>query len=220
MNALRRELRAIGPVGQATMAEFAELRDRHAFLTTQTADLEATATELRGAMEELEQHMRGAFEDAFARVNAAFGEYFARLFGGGNAELVLSRPDDVLETGVDIVARPPGKRLQPLVSLSGGERALTMVALIFGLLKTNPAPFCVLDEVDAALDDSNVRRFTDMLQELSERTQFIVVTHNRATMEIAQALYGISMDTNGVSTVISLRLPREAGAGSKGRTSS
>jgi chromosome segregation protein len=155
--------------------------------------------------------MRGAFDDAFARVNAAFGEYFARLFGGGHAELVLNRPEDVLETGVEIVARPPGKRLQALVSLSGGERALTMVALIFGLLRTNPAPFCVLDEVDAALDDANVRRFTDMLEELREQTQFIVVTHNRGTMEIAQALYGISMDTSGVSTVVSLRLPNERG---------
>jgi chromosome segregation protein len=167
-------------------------------------------------MEELEQFMRGAFDDAFARVNAAFGEYFARLFGGGHAELVLSKPEDVLDTGVDIVARPPGKRLQPLVSLSGGERALTMVALIFGLLKTNPAPFCVLDEVDAALDESNVRRFTTMLQELSERTQFIVVTHNRATMEIAEALYGISMDTSGISTVVSLRLPNEAASATAG----
>ena len=207
MNALRRELRRIGPADESTLAEFDELRDRHEFLTTQTADLEATVAELRGAMVELETMMRTAFGDAFARVNAAFGEYFARLFGGGSAELVLSRPDDVLETGVDIVARPPGKRLQPIVSLSGGERALTMVALIFGLLKTNPAPFCVLDEVDAALDDSNVRRFGDMLRELSEQTQFLVVTHNRATMEIARDLYGISMDTQGVSTVVSLRLP-------------
>jgi len=207
MNALRRELRAIGPVGDAALAEFGELRERHEFLTTQTADLEATVAELRGAMEELEQLMRGAFEDAFTRVNAAFREYFARLFGGGHAELVLSSPEDLLETGIDIVARPPDKRLQPLVSLSGGERALTMVALIFALPRTNPAPFCVLDEVDAALDDSNVRRFSTVLQELSERTQFVVVSHNRGTMEIAEALYGITMDTSGVSTVMSLRLP-------------
>ena len=128
------------------------------------ADLEGRAAELRGVMDELTVLMREAFDTAFAKVNAAFGEYFGRLFAGGHAELVLSRPDDVLESGVDIVARPPGKRLQPLVSLSGGERALTMVALIFALLKTNPAPFCVLDEVDAALDESNVRRFTAVLR--------------------------------------------------------
>jgi chromosome segregation protein len=170
-------------------------------------------------MDELTGLMREAFDSAFARVNAAFGEYFARLFAGGHAELVLSRPDEVLESGVDIVARPPGKRLQPLVSLSGGERAMTMVALIFALLKTNPAPFCVLDEVDAALDESNVRRFTSVLTELSDRTQFVVVSHNRATMESAQALYGISMDTVGVSTVVSLKLPA-AGAATNGAAAS
>jgi chromosome segregation protein len=207
MTVLRRELRSIGDVGEATLTEFRELSVRHAFLVEQVADLERAGAELRGVMDELTGLMRESFDTAFANVNAAFGEYFARLFAGGHAELVLSRPEEVLESGVDIVARPPGKRLQPLVSLSGGERALTMVALIFALLKTNPAPFCVLDEVDAALDESNVRRFTSVLAELSDRTQFVVVSHNRATMESAQALYGISMDTVGVSTVVSLKLP-------------
>ncbi|MCC7371191.1 MAG: chromosome segregation protein SMC [Chloroflexi bacterium] len=209
MTTLRRELRSIGDVGEATLLEFRELSERHAFLVTQTADLEQAGTELQGVMEELTGLMKDAFDTAFARVNVAFGEYFARLFAGGHAELVLSKPDEVLESGVDIVARPPGKRLQPLVSLSGGERALTMVALIFALLKANPAPFCVLDEVDAALDESNVRRFTAVLNELSDRTQFVVVSHNRATMESAQSLYGISMDTVGVSTVVSLKLPAQ-----------
>ena len=216
MAVLRRELRAIGDVGEATLAEFRELSERHRFLVEQVADLEKAGDELRRVMDELTGLMREAFDTAFARVNAAFGEYFARLFAGGHAELVLSRPDEVLESGVDIVARPPGKRLQPLVSLSGGERALTMVALIFALLKTNPAPFCVLDEVDAALDESNVRRFTSVLSELSDRTQFVVVSHNRATMESAQALYGISMDTVGVSTVVSLKLPHEGGTNAPG----
>jgi len=220
MATLRRELRVIGDVGEATLAEFRELRDRHTFLVTQVADLEQAGDGLRVVMEELTGLMRGAFDTAFASVNAAFGEYFARLFAGGHAELVLNRPDDVLESGVDIVARPPGKRLQSLVSLSGGERALTMVALIFALLKTNPAPFCVLDEVDAALDESNVRRFTSVLAELSDKTQFMVVSHNRATMESAQALYGISMDTVGVSTVVSLKLPTPvAGAAANGTSS-
>jgi chromosome segregation protein len=212
MTSLRRELRSIGDVGEATLEEFRELSTRHAFLIEQMADLERADAELRQVMDELTVMMREAFDVAFARVNLAFGEYFARLFAGGHAELVLSRPDDVLESGVDIVARPPGKRLQPLVSLSGGERAMTMIALIFALLKTNPAPFCVLDEVDAALDESNVRRFTSVLRELSERTQFVVVSHNRATMETAEALYGISMDTHGVSTVLSLKLPAAAPA--------
>ena len=211
MTVLRRELRAIGDVGEATLIEYRELSERHSFLVTQTADLEQAALELTRVMEELSVLMRDAFDVAFARVNTAFGEYFARLFAGGHAERVLNQPENVLESGVDIVARPPGKRLQPLVSLSGGERAMTMVALIFALLKTNPAPFCVLDEVDAALDESNVRRFTSVLAELSDRTQFVVVSHNRATMESAQALYGISMDTVGVSTVVSLKLPTEDG---------
>jgi chromosome segregation protein len=219
MTALRRELRAIGDVGEATLAEFRELSSRHAFLIEQMADLERADAELRLVMDELTLMMREAFDVAFARVNLAFGEYFARLFAGGHAELILSRPDDVLESGVDIVARPPGKRLQPLVSLSGGERAMTMIALIFALLKTNPAPFCVLDEVDAALDESNVRRFTSVLRELSERTQFVVVSHNRATMETAEALYGISMDTHGVSTVVSLKLPAEARSQESGERS-
>ncbi|MFN8637699.1 MAG: chromosome segregation protein SMC [Chloroflexota bacterium] len=210
MAVLRRELRQIGDVGEATLTEYRELSERHQFLVEQTADLDKAGEELRQVMEELTELMRSAFDTAFANVNAAFGEYFARLFAGGHAELVLSKPDDVLDSGVDIVARPPGKRLQPLVSLSGGERALTMVALIFALLKTNPAPFCVLDEVDAALDESNVRRFTSVLTELSDRTQFVVVSHNRATMESARALYGISMDTVGVSTVVSLKLPEES----------
>ena len=210
MAVLRRELRQIGDVGETTLTEYRELSERHQFLVEQTADLDKAGEELRQVMEELTELMRSAFDTAFANVNAAFGEYFARLFAGGHAELVLSKPDDVLDSGVDIVARPPGKRLQPLVSLSGGERALTMVALIFALLKTNPAPFCVLDEVDAALDESNVRRFTSVLTELSDRTQFVVVSHNRATMESARALYGISMDTVGVSTVVSLKLPEES----------
>ena len=212
MNQLRRELRTIGDVGEATLTEYRELSERHRFLVEQVADLEQAGLELRRVMDELTGLMRESFDAAFARVNGAFGEYFARLFAGGHAELVLSRPDEVLESGVDIVARPPGKRLQPLVSLSGGERAMTMVALIFALLKTNPAPFCVLDEVDAALDEANVRRFTSVLSELSDRTQFVVVSHNRATMESAQALYGISMDTVGVSTVVSLKLPSERAA--------
>jgi chromosome segregation protein len=214
MGVLRRELRAIGDVGEATLAEYRELSERHRFLVEQVADLEQASQELRRVMDELTGLMREAFDGAFDSVNAAFSEYFARLFAGGHAELVLSRPEDVLESGVDIVARPPGKRLQPLVSLSGGERALTMVALIFALLKANPAPFCVLDEVDAALDESNVQRFTSVLAELSDRTQFVVVSHNRATMEAAQALYGISMDTVGVSTVMSLKLPSQGATAS------
>jgi chromosome segregation protein len=158
--------------------------------------------------------MREGFTAAFDRVNGAFAQTFATLFGGGTAQLALTEPADPLRTGIEIVAQPPGKRLQNLMSLSGGERALTSTALIFALLAINPLPFCVLDEVDAALDEPNARRFAALLREYAERTQFIVITHNRATMETARTLYGISMGGDGVTTVASLR-PSEALAHSR-----
>jgi chromosome segregation protein len=160
---------------------------------------------LESAATELETHMRERFAEAFTAIQAAFQECFSELFGGGESRLVLTDPDDLLRTGIDIVARPPGKKLQGLLSLSGGERALTVVSLLFGLLKINPTPFCVLDEVDAALDEANVQRFANLLAEFARRIQFIVVTHNRATMDKADAMYGVSMDTAGVSHVFSVR---------------
>ena len=161
--------------------------------------------------------MRGGFGDAFERVNEAFGRTFSTLFGGGTARLVLTDPDDALTTGVEIVAQPPGKRLQNLMSLSGGERALTSTALIFALLTINPLPFCVLDEVDAALDETNARRFAALLSQFSNQTQFIIVTHNRATMEIAGSLYGVSMGDDGATTVLSLRLGEALGHSRNGQ---
>ena len=152
--------------------------------------------------------MRERFASVFSATQAAFQECFSVLFGGGEARLVLTEPDDLLRTGIDIVARPPGKKLQGLLSLSGGERALTVVSLLFGLLKINPTPFCVLDEVDAALDEANVQRFANLLADFARRIQFIVVTHNRATMDKADAMYGVSMDAQGVSHIFSVR-PRE-----------
>jgi chromosome segregation protein len=143
-------------------------------------------------------------------VGAEFRRYFTRLFGGGSAKLVLTQPGDVERTGVEIVAQPPGRRLQALALLSGGERALTAVALLFAVLSVRPLPFCVLDEVDAALDEANVGRFCDALRELSGRSQFIVITHNRGTMEASDCLYGIGMPAESVSQVVSLRLAGEA----------
>jgi len=150
--------------------------------------------------------IQGGLDSTLAEVNNAFQRTFERLFKGGEARLVWSNPDEPIASGIDIVAQPPGKRLQPLGNFSGGERALASVALVFALLQVNPTPFCVLDEVDAALDESNVGRFADIIREWSSRTQFIVVTHNRNTMEIADSLFGISMDTHGVSRVVSLKL--------------
>jgi chromosome segregation protein len=152
--------------------------------------------------------MRERFAEVFQATQRSFEQCFTRLFGGGEAQLQLTDPEDPLHGGIDIVARPPGKKLQNLLTLSGGERALTVVALLFGLLDVNPTPFCVLDEVDAALDESNVQRFADLLADFSRRIQFIVVTHNRATMDKADALYGVSMDAQGVSRLFSVQ-PRE-----------
>jgi chromosome segregation protein len=205
---LQRELRAVGGVAESVVEEYRELSERHAFLEHQSADLRAAMAELHSAAGELEGHMRERFSEVFSATQAAFQACFSELFGGGEARLVLTEPDDLLRTGIEIVARPPGKKLQGLLSLSGGERALTVVSLLFGLLKINPSPFCVLDEVDAALDEANVQRFANLLADFAQRIQFIVVTHNRATMDKADAMYGVSMDAQGVSHIFSVR-PRD-----------
>ncbi len=202
---LQRELRAVGGVAESVVGEYREMSERHAFLEHQSADLRAAMAELVTAATELEEHMRERFAEVFGSIQAAFQQCFSDLFGGGEARLVLTAPDDLLRTGIEIVARPPGKKLQGLLSLSGGERALTIVSLLFGLLKINPTPFCVLDEVDAALDEANVQRFANLLAEFAHRIQFLVVTHNRATMDKADALYGVSMDAQGISQIFSVR---------------
>lgn len=206
MAALRREIRAAGAADTLALQEYRELSERHDFLRSQVKDLNETLAQLRRAEEELQAAMTTRFRETFHLVNEAFRDCFVSLFGGGDASLVLTQPDNLLASGVDIAARPPGKKLQGLMSLSGGERALTMVALYFALLKVNPSPFCVLDEVDAALDEANVLRFTRMLKEYSGTIQFLVVTHNRATMEAAGAIYGVTMEDSSVSRVLSVRL--------------
>ena len=206
---LKARLRQLGPINPGAPQEYAEVSERHRFLSEQVADLEAASARLRAVIAELDQMMERAFRETFEAVAQAFEENFTRLFNGGSARLELTDPDDPARTGVDILARPPGKRLQSLALLSGGERALTAVALIFAILRVRPTPFCVLDEVDAMLDEANVARFRDLLTELSERTQFIVITHNRGTVEAADTVYGVSMGPDGVSQVLSLRLSKE-----------
>ncbi len=203
---LKAQIRHIGPVNPNAPEEYEEVLERYRFLTDQAGDLEEAAGDLRQVIGELDELMERDFRETFEAVHREFKEYFVSLFGGGVAELVLTEPDDLMETGVDIVARPPGRRKQSLAMLSGGERALTAVALIFAILKTSPTPFCFLDEVDATLDETNVGRFREALQELSGRTQFIVITHNRGTVEAANTIYGISMGEDSVSRVISLKL--------------
>jgi chromosome segregation protein len=187
------------------VTEYEATRARLAFLNGQSVDLQHSAETLRATIGETRETMRARFVDTFTVVNAAFSRRFATLFGGGFARLVVDGGDEA--AGVEVLAQPPGKRTQSLTALSGGERALTAAALLFALIEANPPPFCVLDEVDAALDESNVGRFCGALEELSRRTQFLVVTHNRQTMESAGAIYGLTLEQRSESRVLSLRLP-------------
>jgi chromosome segregation protein len=206
LDQLRGQIRALGAVNPNAIAEYEEALSRYTFLTTQADDLQQAVKSLRTVIAELDELMHRRFEETFQAVAAEFKRYFTTLFAGGTARLVLTDPDDPQSTGVEIIAQPPGKRLQSLALLSGGERALTAVALLFALLSVSPTPFCLLDEVDAALDEANIGRFCEVLQSLVQRTQFIVITHNRGTMEIADALYGVSMGEDSVSRVLSLKL--------------
>ncbi|MGI8925303.1 MAG: chromosome segregation protein SMC [Tepidiformaceae bacterium] len=203
---LRHQIRRLGPINEEAPEDYRESQERYDFLTSQMRDLADAEAQLREAIAELNEEIRTRFGATFTQVNAAFEEYFSAFFGGGEAHLILTDPENIAEAGIEIEAQPPGKRVRTLSLLSGGERSLTAVALLFALLSANPAPFCVLDEVDAALDEANVGRFNAALRRLAERTQFLVVTHNRRTVEVADAIYGVSMGRDGVSKVLSLRL--------------
>ncbi len=203
---IKAQLRRMGAVNPNALDEYQEVLDRHAFLNDQAADLEEAASGLREVIAELDDVMRRDFQATFDYVAARFRENFTELFGGGTAHLLLTDAENISQTGVEIVARPPGKRQQTLALLSGGERSLTAVALIFAILEVSPPPFCVLDEVDAMLDEANVRRFRRALEALSQKTQFIIITHNRGTIEAANTIYGVSMGNDSVSKVVSLQL--------------
>jgi chromosome segregation protein len=203
---LRRQIRSLGAVNLEAVEQHARARERFDFLTSQRADLDAAREQLERAIQEIDAASRETFMRAFREIATAFDEMFKKLFGGGATELRLTDPDDVLETGIDVIVQPPGKKQQNLLLLSGGERALTAAAMLFALLKVRPSPFCVMDEVDAPLDESNVGRFTSVLRDFAGKTQFIVVTHNRGTMESADTLYGITMEERGVSKVLSCSL--------------
>ena len=210
---LRRKLIALEPVNPLAAAELGEVGERHRFLSEQRADLDKAMADLRSLADDLASTIAEQFSATFQAVDREFGVFFKRLFDGGQASLRTSDAgvgasgsDSDDEPGIDIYARPPGKRIGSLAQLSGGERALTATALLLAILRVKPAPFCVLDEVDAALDERNVGRFTEALRELTDRTQFIVVTHNRKTIEAADTLYGVSMDEGGSSKVVSMRL--------------
>jgi chromosome segregation protein len=203
---LRRRYHELGAANPFAVDEYAALKARLELLETQQDDLRQAIVRTRELIAELSTMIAEQFRATFRALEAAFDTRFQQLFGGGYARLLLTDPTDLSATGIEIVARPPGKKQQALAMLSGGERALTAVALLFAMLEVRPVPFCVLDEVDAALDEANVGRFTAALQELAARTQFIVITHNRGTIEAADALYGVTVGDDSVSRVISLRL--------------
>ncbi|MFN8453802.1 MAG: AAA family ATPase [Anaerolineae bacterium] len=208
---LKVQLRRLGNINLEAPREYAELRERYEFLTGQMADLEAAAADLKEVIRKLDEAMQESFTATFKQVAREFQRYFKALFGGGEAQLLLTDPDNLIDTGVDIAARPPGKRLQSLALLSGGERSLTAQALIFALLKISPTPFVIFDEVDAMLDEANVSRFRDALTALARDIQFIVITHNRKTIEAANTIYGISMGDDSVSQAYSLKIDEWVG---------
>ena len=206
IGALKAKIDRLGPVNMMAIEQFDELEGRHAFLTTQRKDLVDSIAQTTEAITRIDETSKVRFNEAFTAIQQNFQTTFSVLFGGGRAGLSLIDENDPLESGIDIVASPPGKRLQSVQLLSGGEKALTAIALMFAIFRYKPSPFCLLDEIDAPLDDANVGRFVDMLRGMLDRTQFILITHNRRTMEIANRLYGVTMEEPGVSKLISVQL--------------
>jgi chromosome segregation protein len=202
---LREKLDRMGPVNVLAVEQAQELEDRHRFLTAQRQDLVESIAEMDRAIKSIDRTSKERFREAFQVINQHFGEIFKQLFGGGTAGLSLLDEEDILESGIDVMAQPPGKRLQNVMLLSGGEKALTAISLLFAIFQYKPSPFCILDEVDAPLDDANIGRFVRMLEGLKDQTQFVLITHSRKTMEIADQLYGVTMEEPGVSKLVSVR---------------
>ncbi len=202
---LRARVEGFGAVNMMALEELAEAEERLQFLTGQRQDITDAVASTEEALREIKRRSRERFRQAFEAINSNFGELFQELFGGGRGEMSLIDAEDVLESGIDLVAQPPGKRLQSVLLLSGGEKAMAALALVLAIFRFRPSPFCLLDEVDAPLDEANVGRFTNKIAEMAARTQFIVITHNKRTMEMARALYGVTMQEVGVSKLVSVK---------------
>ena len=211
ISGLKKEIKEMGPVNLQAIEDYEKLTERIDFLSNQHEDLTVARAKLEQVIEEIEKKIKVQFVETFSQIRTAFIDLFAELFSGGRADLQLLDPDDPLESGIEILAQPPGKRLQILSLLSGGERAMIAVALLFAILRVKPAPFCILDEIDATLDHTNIKRFVELLKLFSKEIQFIMITHRRDTMEVAEALYGVTMEEKGVSKLISIELKQEAG---------
>ena len=203
---LRNEIKELGSVNVDSIEEYKNLKDRYDFMCEQRVDLESTMAKLRKIISDMTSIMKEQFKEKFEMINKNFAEVFKELFGGGTASLRLEDKDNILECGIEITVQPPGKKLQNMMLLSGGEKAFTAIALLFAILKINPAPFCVLDEIEAALDDVNVYRYAEYLKKFSKNTQFLVITHRKGTMEAADTVYGITMEENGISKLLSMKL--------------
>ena len=206
VNSLRVEMREMGSVNLESIEEYKKIKERYDFMSEQRLDLESTMSKLRKIITDMTGIMKEQFKEKFKEINKNFGEVFAELFGGGKAEVALEDEQNILECGIEITAQPPGKKLQNMLLLSGGEKALTAIALLFAILKINPAPFCVLDEIEAALDDVNVYRYAEYLKKFAIDTQFLVITHRKGTMEAADSVYGVTMEESGISKLLSMKL--------------
>ena len=203
---LRAKIDAIGPVNMMAVEELVEIEERYIFLSGQKGDIERAIADTQAAIAEIKKRSRERFVEAFYAINENFKVMFVELFGGGQGEMRLIDETDVLESGIEIIAQPPGKRLQNVLLLSGGEKAMSAMALVLAIFKYRPSPFCLLDEVDAPLDEVNIGRFADKVLEMSKETQFMIITHSKRTMEAARTLYGVTMEDPGVSKLISVKL--------------
>jgi len=199
-------MKDLGDVNINSIEEYSKVSERYEFLKTQYEDIEMAKKKLLVMIDEITDEMKKQFIEHFKIINENFKVVFSELFGGGMAEIVLENDKDVLTCNIDIHAQPPGKKLQNMLLLSGGERCLTAIALLFSILKLRPSPFCVLDEIEAALDDANVARFTEYIRNYANESQFILVTHRKGTMEAADMLYGVTMQERGISKILSMRL--------------
>ncbi len=206
LNEVKAKIRALGSVNVGAIEEYKEVSERYAFLKKQIGDVEESKSELTALISDLTAKMEDIFAESFRQINSHFGRIFVELFGGGKGELVLTEPDNVLESGIEIKVQPPGKLIKNLASLSGGEQAFVAIAIYFAILKVRPSPFCILDEIEAALDDVNVVKYANYLRLMSDRTQFILITHRRGSMEEADVLYGVTMQEQGVSKLLALRV--------------